>query len=234
MRLFLDKLPVIIVLSSIVILGLIIIWMVKMPPKMRYKAWIAIVLTAILSSSLMFLSGSWRRNFYDTYRYDTVEEMVKTCMPGETIDDILYYDKYAIIFLNDTEDASMQWFPAVKDLNGWKGIDINNINFNRFIGNFNNGNFRIIEVDVETGLDFIAYYPYKKYEEETKNIIFDSENSEFKYLKLSSGYELCYTFVDIDKSGYGITVHGETLKMDEIDFRFSHMYDYGWHNKKLN
>ena len=214
MRLFLDRLPVIIVLLSIVILGLIIIWMVKMPPKKRYKAWIAIVLTAILFSSLMFLSGSWRRNFYDTYRYDTVEEMVKTCMPGETIDDILYYDKYAIVFLDDSDEQAMNWFSTEKDENGWKGVDKNNITYYRFIITKSEGMFTFMEIDKATSLDLVLFTSFNGHLKNT-DVIKDTLGSKYELLELPSGYINYYTFVDIDKPGFDIMINGTSIKVQD-------------------
>lgn len=43
---------------------------------------------------------------WNNLRYNTVEEMVAECMPEETIDYVLYYDKYAIIFLNNSNGSN--------------------------------------------------------------------------------------------------------------------------------
>lgn len=231
---FWRELGFIIFVFGIIIITIIIKYKKQVILNKKYWIWIIIIAIVIVCIVPISITRFLEKKETDLKRFSTIEEMAEVCMPDETIDYVLYYEKYAIVFLNDSDGEAMNWHPTNRNSNGWKGIDLKDFDYMRSILNINEGNLKIITVDREIGLDFIAYYPYKKYEEETKNKIFDSENSEFKYLKLPSGYEMCYTFVDIDKPGYEITVHGETLKMDDIDFGFSHIYDYGWHNKKLN
>ena len=73
----------------------------KLPKKERYKRWLGALVVLIICGLFTLLTNHLETKSWNNLRYNTVEEMVAECMPEDTIDYVLYYDKYAIIFLNN-------------------------------------------------------------------------------------------------------------------------------------
>ena len=198
----------------------------KLPKKERYKRWLGALVVLIICGLFTLLTNHLETKSWNNLRYNTVEEMVAECMPEETIDYVLYYDKYAIIFLNNTSGETMKWFSTCRDSDGWKAVKGYNYGGRRLVTNFNNGQILFIEVDEETGLDSVIFDPYFQEDlNEILNSVSDTAGSRFEYLRLPSGNEYCYTFVDVDQPGYEISANGSVLKVEDVNF-FGGMANY--------
>jgi hypothetical protein len=198
----------------------------KLPKKERYKRWLGALVVLIICGLLTLLTNHLETKSWNNLRYNTVEEMVAECMPEETIDYVLYYDKYAIIFLNNSNGQIGKWFSTYRDTDGWKAtrgyIDRNM----RSVSNFNKAELSFIEVDNQSGLDFVIFAPYFQEDlNEILNSVSDTAGSRFEYLRLPSGNEYCYTFVDVDQPGYEISANGSVLKVEDVNF-FGGMANY--------
>ena len=225
-----DLLFDIILLISCILFIILLIKRRNAPKEKNKNYLIYIIIILILTLIFGIVLNSIKTNTYKTHKYDTIEQLVKQTTPSYIIEDILYYENYAIVFLYNEHEKKMKWYSTSRDDEGWNNFYLNN---ERTIVNFYGKECTIFELDENTGLDCIIFYSLEKgnIEEGLENRICDTYNSKFRRLELTSGYDLCYAFADVDDPGYQVNIDGKDLIINDIDFSYS-LYNYEFYNKE--
>ena len=188
-------------------------------------------------SVLFIIAGVWMEGLaWESKRFNTVEEMTESCIRGEQLKDVIYYEDYAVLYIQKETGDWGDCCIAQKDEKGWRAYQRNSKT--RLIRGFL-GNMNILALEInEEGLDFICVEPNywdlamrDNPEDFFQHKVTDSAGREFAY-KIVKGLDrpIYYTFADADVPGYEVSIDEESISISQSKYNLNNIYTVGENN----
>lgn len=186
---------------------------------------------------LLVLAGKFADDgIWEAKRFDTVEEMAASCIPGEQLKDVIYYEDYAVLFCRNEIERSKPIYTTQRDEKGWKAYRRDKgIRQIIDIENEDDKSLTTLQLNDE-GLDFICvdrpgWFTGIDDPEAFQHEVKDSEGNEFTRVIIKGlDMPIYYTFADADAPGYEVSIDGETLSISQTEFGMSNVYWLGEEN----